>query len=116
MSDNYRPPTQSPNYMTSDWGSSQTKYAAMNIDHVADKAKFAIQMLDSVVNGFDIIEKEIVDASNATNPITREGLRAFAYRIDGQQNQIKEALQHLKHMMDDIDRKTDSIQGQRTSW
>lgn len=110
------PPTTPPNYMTSDWGTSHAKMTAMNIDHLADKAKFAIEILESTLNGFDAIEKEIVDASNATNPITREGLRAFAYRIDTQQNQIKQSLQHLKHMMIDIDKTTDKIQAPKTSW
>jgi len=112
---NYNPNPQQPNYMTSDWGGSNTKYTALSIDHVADKAKFAIQMLEGVVDGFDVIEKEIIEASNASVPITREGLRAFAYRVDGQQNQIKQTLQQLKQMMNDIDNKTDNIQ-HRSSW
>jgi hypothetical protein len=88
----------------------------MNIDHIADKARLSLQMLKGIVDGFDTIEKEIVDASNATNPITREGLRAFAYRIDGQQNQIKNAITSLEQMMIDIDRTTDSIQSPKTNW
>jgi translation initiation factor 2 alpha subunit (eIF-2alpha) len=115
MSD-YTPNTTSPNYMSSDWGNSQAKYTAMNIDHVADKAKFAIEMLESALKGFDTIEKEIVDASNASNPITREGLRAFAYRVDTHQNQVQDGLNRLKQMMNDIDKATDGIQRQRTSW
>jgi hypothetical protein len=102
--------------MSSDWGNSQTKYAALNIDHIADKAKFAIEILEASVKAFDSIEKEIVDASNATTPITREGLRAFSYRIDSQQQQLIQGLRQLKQMMDDIDKTTDSIQKQRTDW
>lgn len=113
---NYNPNPQQPNYMSSDWGSSTTKHTAFQIDAVADKAQFAIQMLEAVVDGFDVIEKEIIEASNASVPITREGLRAFAYRVDGQQNQIKQTLHHLKLMMSDIDSKTDNIQRGRTSW
>ncbi|WP_237446668.1 hypothetical protein [Shimazuella alba] len=62
-------PKPTPNYMSSDWGNSQTKYAALNIDHIADKAKFAIEILEASVKAFDSIEKEIVDASNATTPL-----------------------------------------------
>lgn len=113
---NYTPPNQSPNYMTSDWGNSQVKYTAMGIDHLADKAKFAIQMLEVSLSGFDTIEKEIVDASNATTPITREGLRAFSYRIDAQQNQIRQSLSSLKEMMTDIDKVTDHIQKPKANW
>jgi hypothetical protein len=114
---NYNPgPGNTPNYMSSDWGNTQAKYTAMNIDHIADKAKFAIQMLEGVVNGFDVIEKEIVDISQASVMPSREQIRAYAYRIDGQQQQIKQTLEQLKQMMNDIDRKTDNIQGQRNSW
>lgn len=109
-------PNPTPNYMSSDWGSTQTKYAALNIDHIADKAKFAIEILETSVKAFDSIEKEIVDASQATNPITREGLRAFSYRIDAQQQQLIQGLQQLKQMMTDIDKATDTIQKQRTNW
>ncbi|WP_028777419.1 hypothetical protein [Shimazuella kribbensis] len=109
-------PKPTPNYMSSDWGSNQTKLATLNIDHIADKAKFAIEILEASVKAFDSLEKEIVDASHATNPITREGLRAFSYRIDTQQQQLIQGLQHLKQMMDDIDKTTDSIQKQKTNW
>jgi hypothetical protein len=109
-------PKPTPNYMSSDWGNSQTKYATLNIDHIADKAKFAIEILEASVKAFDSIEKEIIDASNATTPITREGLRAFSYRIDSQQQQLIQGLRQLKQMMDDIDKTTDSIQKQRTDW
>lgn len=114
---NYNPnPNQGTNYLTSDWGSSHTKHTAFQIDALSEKAQFAIHMLESVVDGFDTIEKEIMEASNASVPITREGLRAFAYRVDGQQNQIKQTLQHLKQMMTDIGGKTDNIQRGRTNW
>lgn len=109
-------PNPTPNYMSSDWGNTQTKYAALNIDHIADKAKFAVEILEATVKAFDSIEKEIVDASHATTPITREGLRGFSYRIDAQQQQLIQGLQHLKQMMTDIDKATDTIQKQRTSW
>lgn len=55
-------PDPSPNYMSSDWGNS--KQTALHIDHLADKAKFAIEMLESALKGFDTIEKEIVDATS----------------------------------------------------
>lgn len=109
-------PGTSPNYMASDWGNSQAKYTALNIQHVTSKAEFAISMLEGVVNGFDGIEKEIIDASNASVPITREGLRAFAYRVDTQQGQIKQSLDQLKQMLNEIKNSSGTIQSQKTSW
>lgn len=112
----YTPPTASPNYMASDWGSSKTKETALKIDHIADKAQFAIEMLESALRGFDTIEKEIVDISNATSMPSREQIRAFAYRIDTNQNQLRDGLTRLKQMMTDVDRATDNIQQVRTGW
>ncbi|WP_410983227.1 hypothetical protein [Bacillus cereus] len=109
-------PNPSPNYMSSDWGTYNTKTTALKIDHVADKAKFAIQMLESALKGFDTIEKEIIDASQSTNPPSRESIRAFAYRIDSCQNQLQNGLSQLKQMMEDIDKTTDTIQQSKTSW
>jgi hypothetical protein len=109
-------PKPTPNYLSSDWGSLQSKLTTLNIDHIANKAKFAIEILETSVRAFDAIEKEIVDASNASVPITREGLRAFSYRIDAQQQQLMHGLKKLKQMMDDIDKATDTIQKQRTDW
>lgn len=115
MSNGYTPdPT--PNYMSSDWGNNQTKQTAQHIDHVADKAKFAIEMLESALKGFDTIEKEIIDASQSTNPPSRETIRAFAYRIDTHQQQLQDGLSRLKKMMEDIDKVTDTIQRPKTSW
>lgn len=48
--------------------------------------------------------------------ITREGLRAFAYRIDGQQVQINQVISHLEQMMRDINSSTENIQHSRTGW
>lgn len=111
----YTPPNQ-PNYMSSDWGGQQQKMTAMNIQHVIDKGQFAISMLEGVVNGFDTIERKIVDASNATTPISREGLRGFAYDIDAQQNQIKQTLEQLKQMLGEIKSTTGTMGQQRTNW
>lgn len=105
-----------PNYMTSDWGSSQQKLTAMQTNHIADKAQFAITMIESVVNHFDTIEKEIVDMSNSTVQPTREGIRAFSYRIDAQQSQIKEALRHLKEMLSEVKETTNKAQQSRMTW
>jgi translation initiation factor 2 alpha subunit (eIF-2alpha) len=109
-------PNTSPNYMASDWGNSQAKYTALNIQHVTSKAEFAISMLEGVVNGFDSIEKEIVDVSQSQNMPTREQIRSYAYRIDTQQNQIKQSLEQLKQMLNEIKNSSGNIQNQRTSW
>lgn len=112
----YVPPTSTRNYMTSDWGSSTTKETALKIDHLADKAQFAIEMLESALRGFDTLEKEIIDISNASTMPSREQIRAFAYRIDTHQNQLGDGLQRLKKMMHDVDKATDPIQGVKTGW
>ncbi len=114
----YTPPTASPNYMTSDWQNSRTKETAMKIDHIADKAKFAIEMLESALAGFDTIEKEIIDLSNASIQPTREQIRAFAYRIDSNQNQLRDGMNRVKSMMLEVDKATDGIQSQsvRSNW
>jgi hypothetical protein len=108
MSD-YTPPN-SPNYMSSDWGNYRTQHTANNIDHISDKAKFAIEMLETALRGFDTIEKEIVDVAQSQNLPSREQIRAFAYRIDTHQNQVQDGLNRLKQMMVDIDKATDNIQ------
>lgn len=99
-----------------DWGMNQTKLAAIENKHLADKAEFAITIIEGVVNGFDVIEKEIVDMSNSGVQPTREGIRAFAHRIDGQQNQIKQALQQLKEMVGDMKTTNQQIQSNRSGW
>lgn len=98
------------NYMTSDWGNSQVKYTAQNIDHLADKAKFGLDMMDAALLSFDSVRKEIMDASNAQHPITREGLRSYAFRIEAIQNQMREAAHRVKQTMTEIDQATDRIQ------
>lgn len=113
---NYSAQPTGANLLSSDWGNTNTRFVAQDIRHVADKVQFALQILKGVVDGSDIIEKEIVDASNATNPITREGLRAFAYRIDGQQSQINQVITQLEQMMVDINTSTQNIQGVRSGW
>lgn len=112
----YTPQPRQQGYMTSDWGSSKTKETALKIDHIADKAEFAIEMLESALRGFDTLEKEIVDMSNSTTMPSREQVRAIAYRIDTHQNQVSDGLNRLKYMMKDVDKATDNIQGVRTSW
>jgi hypothetical protein len=112
---NYTPNTSN-SYLSSDWGNNQAKTTALHIDHLADKASFAIEMLESALRGFDTLEKEIVDLSQSTTPPSREAIRAFAYRIDTHQQQLQDGLGRLKIMMTNIDKATDGIQQTRTSW
>ncbi|MFB5268652.1 hypothetical protein ACE41H_17965 [Paenibacillus enshidis] len=114
MSD-YTPPVGQPNYI-SGWGNNQAKETASKIDHIADKAKFGIEMLGSGLIGIDAIEKELIELSHAPNPPTQEQIRAIAHRLDAHQKQFQQALDRIKDMMTDIDRETDSIQKPRTSW
>ncbi len=114
MSD-YTPPVGQPNYM-SGWGNNQAKETALKIDHIADKAKFGIEMLGSGMIGIDALEKELIELSNAPQPPTQTQIRSIAHRLDAHQKQLQQALNRIKEMMNDIDRATDSIQNPRTNW
>lgn len=118
MSD-YTPPTGTPNYMGGgNWGGStnQTKHVALQVDFLADKAKFAIEMMEAALAGFDTIEKKIIDVSNSNTMPTPEMIRAFAYDIDTNQKQLQAGLARVKEMMIDINRSTDAIQKPGQGW
>lgn len=115
---NYVPPVNSiPNYMSS-WGNYSTpaQQTANKIDHIADKAHFALEMLDTVIQGMDALEKELVEMSNLPHPPNSHMIRSIAHRMDAQQQQLKQVTHHVKHFMGDIDRATDVIQTNRASW
>lgn len=114
---NYTPPVTGniPNYMSS-WGSSQTKEAALKVDHIADKAKFGIEMLSTGLVSVDALEKELIELSNAPHPPTQAQIRSIAHRLDAIQKQLQQGLDRVKEMMNDIDKATDAIQATRTSW
>ncbi|MBW7477635.1 hypothetical protein K0T92_23215 [Paenibacillus oenotherae] len=114
MSD-YTPPVGQPNYI-SGWGNNQAKETALRIDHIADKAKFGIEMLGTGLIGIDAIEKELIELSNAPQPPSQAQMRSIAHRLDSHQKQLQQALDRIKDMMNDIDRETDSIQRPRSSW
>lgn len=114
MSD-YTPPVGQTNYM-SGWGNHQAKETALKIDHIADKAKFGIEMLGTGLIGIDALEKELIELSHATHPPSQEQIRAIAHRLDAHQKQLQQGLDRIKEMMTDIDRETDHIQRPRTNW
>jgi len=115
MSD-YTPPVGQSNYM-SGWGNNgKTKETASKIDHIADKAKFGIEMLGTGVQGIDAIEKELIELSNAPEPPTQTQIRSLAHRLDAHQKQLQQGLDRVKDMLDDIDKETDNIQKPRSSW
>ncbi|CAM3545229.1 MULTISPECIES: hypothetical protein [Saccharibacillus] len=118
MSD-YTPPVGNgqPNYLSNGWGNNnRTKETVSKIDHIADKAQFGIEMLDHSLIGIDAIEKELVELSNASTPPSQAQLRALAHRLDAHQKQFQQGLGRIKEMMTDIDKATDTIQNNRTSW
>ncbi|MGO4540842.1 hypothetical protein [Paenibacillus sp. 2TAB19] len=114
MSD-YTPPVGQNNYMGG-WGNQQAKETALRIDHLADKAKFGIEMLGTGLIGIDALEKELIELSNAPQAPTQVQIRSLAHRLDSHQKQLEQGLNRIKDMMNDIDRATDSIQGPRTNW
>lgn len=114
MSD-YTPPVGQPNYNTG-WRNSQNKEAALRIDHIADKAKFGIEMLGTGLNGIDAIEKELIELSQAPQPPSQVQVRSLAHRLDSHQKQLQQGLERIKEMMNEIDRATDAIQKPRSSW
>ncbi|MCR2807097.1 hypothetical protein [Paenibacillus soyae] len=114
MSD-YTPPVGS-NYM-SGWGNNhQAKETALKIDHIANKAKFGIEMLSTGLVGIDALEKELIEISSAPEPPTQVQIRSIAHRLDAHQKQLQQALERIKDMMTDIDRETDVIQKPRQNW
>lgn len=91
------------------------KHVANNIDHIADKMKFATEMIDNSLLNFDAIEKELISMSNAQNPPQPASLSAMAYRINSSQMQLKNALIKIRELSMDIDKSTDIIQN-NNSW
>jgi DNA repair ATPase RecN len=99
------------------WSTNRTDQTANHIDHIADKASFAIDMINNALIGFDAIEKELMELSSAAMPPQPEALRAIAHRVDSHQKQVQDGLAKLKNFMSEIDRTTDNIQNQsRTGW
>ncbi|MDR4982517.1 hypothetical protein CN491_23930 [Bacillus cereus] len=111
MTKNWTPPLgQTPNYMNGGWNTHQTSRTADKVDHIADKASFAVDMINNALIGFDGIEKELMELSSASNPPQPETLRIMAHRIDTYQKQVQNGLFNLKKFMEDIDKATDNIQ------
>ncbi|MEK1828795.1 hypothetical protein AAAC51_06500 [Priestia megaterium] len=112
----YTPPVNhSPNYM-SDWGTSTTKHAAMKIEHTADKAAFAVDLLNTALAGFDGIEKELIEISNSPHPPQPHTIRTIAHRIDTHQKQVYDGLEHIRHFMSQIERTSDNLARPRNTW
>ncbi|CAH1200532.1 hypothetical protein PAECIP111893_01420 [Paenibacillus plantiphilus] len=114
MSD-YTPPVGQSNY-NSGWGNNQAKETALKIDHIADKAKFGIEMLGTGLIGIDAIEKELIELSQAPQPPSQVQVRSLAHRLDSHQKQLQQGLDRIKEMMNEIDRETDAIQRPRSGW
>lgn len=117
MSD-YTPPigNGAPNYMGG-WGNTTpTKMAANHIDHIADKAKFALEMLNTFLSGLDSVEKELVTIASAPHPPQSAILLGLAHRIDAYQKQGREVSLKLQQMMTEIDQVTNQIQRTTGSW
>lgn len=107
---NYTPPvTSNTNYMNN-WGSSSTKMTAMQIDHLSDKGKFAIDMIATALNGFDAIEKEIVEISSTVPPQLQAVLKMIAHRIDSNQKQVQDGLERMKYIMNEVKESKDILQ------
>lgn len=112
----YTPPVSQPNYMSNGWNNKQAKETAIKIDHIADKAKFGIEVLSTGLVGIDALEKELIEMSHASQPPTQEQIRSLAHRLDAHQKQIQQGLDRIKDMMTDIEKETDSFQQPRKSW
>lgn len=120
MSD-YTPPVGgNNNYMSqlnNSWGHhTPQQKTADKIDNIADKAKFALDMQDMIVQAIDMIEKEIMEMAGAPQPPNSSQLRTLAHRLNGQQQQLRQVMSHTKTFMKDIDHATDNIQRAKYSW
>jgi hypothetical protein len=107
----YTPPVGQNGYMTSGWGAgSQTALTARDIEHIADKAGFAVDMIENALTNFDAIEKELMELSGSSVPPTPEGLRIIAHRIDTAQKQVQQGLAKVKEFQGDIAKTTSTLQ------
>ena len=97
-------------YSNNSWSSNPTRSAANEVDHVADKIKFLADIMESQIIGFDAVEQELLNYSQAQMPPSPEVLRSLASRIDVIQHQIRENLEKMKDLSNAVDRATDKIQ------
>ncbi|AEI45140.1 hypothetical protein [Paenibacillus mucilaginosus] len=108
---NYTPPVGGNNNYMNNWGNpNRIDRAANQIDHIADKASFAIDMINTALLAIDSIEKELVELSNAPVPPQPTTLTSLAHRLDTNQKQVKDGLDKIKTLMAEIDRTTDHLQ------
>lgn len=111
----YTPPVGDNSYLNN-WSNHNTQHTANKIDHIADKAAFAIEMLQNALIGFDALEKELIETSNAPHPPQSQTLRSYAHRIDTNQKQLQDGLNKIKQLMSEIDNTTNQIQNPRGTW
>ena len=104
-------------YMNSNsWGyNSPNQMTANQVDFLAEKIEFGIDMINNHLLSLDSISKELNAISNAQTPPKPEQLRTLSIRIDTCSKQITDSLNKLKEMTKEIDVVTDKIQ-QNPSW
>lgn len=120
MSD-YTPPVNSNNnYLSNNrnsWGTaSQTRQDARDIQHVTERNKFAIEMIEASVDSFDAIEKMLIELAGSPVPPTQAQISNIAHQIDAVQKQTKTGLAKLKEFQNEIIVASQQIQTNRTGW
>lgn len=98
-------------YMNNGWGGMQSKMAANQIDMIAEKINFVSDIIQQGLMAFDAIEAELNNYARGTVPPQPQQLTSMAIRVDSNQKQIFMGLQKLKELSAQIDKATDTLQG-----
>lgn len=117
----YTPPVNSNNgYLNSNrntWGTAnQTRQDARDIQHVTERNKFAIEMIEASVDSFDSIEKMLMELAAAPVAPTQAQISSIAHQIDAIQKQTKTGILKLKEFQNEIISASQQIQTNRNGW
>lgn len=106
------------NNTTSNWGNNtvQAKMTAHQIDHIADKAKFGLDMAKSELHSIAALRKEIAIIVSQPLPPQSSQIASIGVQLESIERKLTDAYNRISEMMIEIDRTTDTIQNQRSNW
>jgi hypothetical protein len=102
----------------STWGSptNQAQLTAHQIDHIADKAKFGLDIVKSELHSIGALRKEIGVIVGQPHPPQSSQIASIGVQLEAIERKLGDAVTRISEMMTEIDRTTDNIQNQRSSW
>jgi hypothetical protein len=102
----------------STWGSptNQAQLTAHQIDHIADKAKFGLSIMKSELHSVSALRKEIAVIVGQPHPPQSSQIASIGVQLEAIERKLGDAVGRLDEMMSEIDRTTDTIQNQRSTW